>query len=333
MHKRKSPHGDYDNIGEGINLVNNFKVEKVIFFCVMHNIYCAVSYTNLRLYRWELIIINSLFLTHFKIFMIYIYLGDRMVYIDLLVLEDLLINYVILYTTGIILNRITKFKKIFLSSSFGTIPLIFLFCNLNNYLISIITFLFSIIMSIIAFSYKDIIYTVKNVIYMYLISVFLAGSIYLINTNFLPEINNYLLSVIILLILSPIITYIYIKSIDKIKINSSNYYHVDIYLKDKPKITVNAFLDTGNKLTDPYTKKSIIIISKNKIIGKLNNPLLVPYNTIDNHGLLECYPVEKIYIDKVGYKTKVLIAPIDEIGIEGADCILNQKLLERIWIW
>ena len=33
MRKRYSPHGDYDHMGEAINLVNNFKVEKVIFNC------------------------------------------------------------------------------------------------------------------------------------------------------------------------------------------------------------------------------------------------------------------------------------------------------------
>ena len=33
MHKRISPHGDYDHMGEAINLVNNFKVKKVIFNC------------------------------------------------------------------------------------------------------------------------------------------------------------------------------------------------------------------------------------------------------------------------------------------------------------
>ena len=33
MHKRMSPHGDFDHCGEAINLVNNFKVEKVIFNC------------------------------------------------------------------------------------------------------------------------------------------------------------------------------------------------------------------------------------------------------------------------------------------------------------
>ena len=28
-----SPHGDFDHMGEAINLVNSFKVEKVIFNC------------------------------------------------------------------------------------------------------------------------------------------------------------------------------------------------------------------------------------------------------------------------------------------------------------
>ena len=33
MHKRMSSHGDYDHMGEAINLVETFKVEKVIFNC------------------------------------------------------------------------------------------------------------------------------------------------------------------------------------------------------------------------------------------------------------------------------------------------------------
>ena len=37
MHRLMSPHGDYDHMGEAINLVNNFKVEKVIFNCGEYN--------------------------------------------------------------------------------------------------------------------------------------------------------------------------------------------------------------------------------------------------------------------------------------------------------
>ena len=37
MHKRMSPHGDYDHMGYSIDLVNNFKVKKVIFNCGLYN--------------------------------------------------------------------------------------------------------------------------------------------------------------------------------------------------------------------------------------------------------------------------------------------------------
>lgn len=253
-----------------------------------------------------------------------------MVYIDLLVIEDLIINYVILLGTSLLLNRITKIKKIFLSAVIGTIPLIFLFTNVNNLIIILTSLIFSLIMSIISFNYKNIIYTIKNIMYMYSISIFLAGSVYLINVNVLPRINNYLLNVIVLIILSPIITYIHIKSINKIKTNYSNYYQIDIYLKDKEKITVNSYLDTGNKLKDPYYKRPIILVDKNIIQYKNEKIVLVPYNTIDSHGLLKCFMPEKIYIDKIGYRKNLLIGIIDEVGVEGADCILNQDLLERI---
>ena len=33
MHRIMSPHGDFDHMGEAINLVNNFRVNKVVFNC------------------------------------------------------------------------------------------------------------------------------------------------------------------------------------------------------------------------------------------------------------------------------------------------------------
>ena len=253
-----------------------------------------------------------------------------MVYIDLLVIMDLFMNYIILLTTGLLLSRITKFKKIFLSSVIGTIPLIVLFIDMNKFIIVLISLLFSIIMSIIAYNYKDIVYTIKNVIYMYLSSIFLAGSLYFINTSILPKINSYIFNTIMLITLSPLITYIYLKSISNLKINYSNYYKIDIYLKDKPKITINTFLDTGNLLKDPYSHKSIVLVNRKKIKLTGENIILVPYQTIDNKALLKCFSPEKIYINNIGYRKKVLIGLIDELNIEGADGIINKKILERI---
>ena len=66
----------------------------------------------------------ALFLTKIIYIKIYTSKGDDMVYIDLLVVEDLALNYIVLLATSILLNRVTKLKKIFLSSGIGTIPLI-----------------------------------------------------------------------------------------------------------------------------------------------------------------------------------------------------------------
>lgn len=253
-----------------------------------------------------------------------------MVYVDLLVIEDLILNYCVILGTSLILSRVTNLKKVFLSSVIGLFPLIFIFIPIQKILLNVITLFFLIIMGLISFGYKDIMYTIKNVIYMYFISIFLAGSIYLINTNFLPDISSYLLKFLSLIIISPIITVIYIKSIKKLKISYNNYYKLDIYLKDKPKITVNAYLDTGNILKDPYGHKPIILINKNVIDYEIDKFIFVPYSTIDNHGTLKCFKPEKIYIHTVGFKEKLLIGLIDEVGIDGADCILNKELLERI---
>lgn len=251
-----------------------------------------------------------------------------MVYVDLLVMEDLISNYCLLLGVGILLNRYTKLSNVFLASVIGCIPLIFIFTNIDKLLIFIISFLFSIIMSLIAFKYKDIIYTIQNIFYLYLISVFLAGSIYLINIYFLPKTDNAFLNFIVLIIIFPIITYIYIKSIKKIKITYSNYYSIDIYLKDRPKVTLSAFLDTGNTLKDPYKHRPIILVKRSLINYQNEKMIFIPYNTINSHGIMECFKPEKIYINKIGDIRNTLIGLIDEVGIEGADCILNKKILE-----
>lgn len=165
---------------------------------------------------------------------------------------------------------------------------------------------------------------------MYTTGIFIAGFIYLINVNIFPNIENYLLNVITLISLSPIITLIYIKSINKIKNNYSNYYKVDIYFNELEKITITSFLDTGNKLIDPYKHRPIILINKSLINIKNKKILLVPYNTVNNNDLLKCIIPHKIYIHNIGFRKNFLVGLMDEVNIEGVDCILNQKLLERI---
>ena len=56
--------------------------------------------------------------------------------------------------------------------------------------------------------------------------------------------------------------------------------------------------------------------------------LLVPYNSINNNGLLRCIKVLKIEIDNKEYKNVLVGLSMNNISIDGIDCILNNKLLE-----
>ena len=145
-----------------------------------------------------------------------------MVYIELLFLEDLVYNYVILLITSIILFRIASIKRLIISSMLGSTSLVIFNYNVQGIYVIIILILFSFVMSIVAFSYKDIIYTLKNVFYMYISSIFIAGFIYLLNIHLFSHINNNIFKITALILISPIITIIYLKSINKLKNTYSN---------------------------------------------------------------------------------------------------------------
>jgi len=263
------------------------------------------------------------------------------VYIEVILLINFIIDFILLFGVCLILRRQTTLKRLILSSLTGTITMFCMFYNISGLSLFIIKLFTSILMVIICCKFKNIKYTLKNVFYLYTLSIILGGSIYLISIevikkyselNFLS--NTIYLNFIILIILSPLIIYVYIKQIKQIKNVYNNYYNIDIYLKDNTKTSLTGYLDTGNHLVDPYKNRPIILVNKKKINFSYDNILLVPYDTLNNHGLLKCIIPDKIYIDNVGIKTNLLIGiSEDEINIEGVDCILHSSLMERTILW
>ena len=259
------------------------------------------------------------------------------VYLDLVFLINFFFDAILLFSVALILRRQTSLKKILLGSLGGTISICCLFLNISSFILLLLKFLMALLMVIITFSYRDFRYTIRNILYLYMVSMVLGGFLYLIQVEFNYQNDGIIFydkglsyNFYLMLFTSPLILYMFIRQIKQLKNNYSNYYHLDIYLNDGRVISVTSFLDTGNNLFDPYKNRPIILIEKNKIKSTSEKIILVPYNTIDSHGLLECFSPEKIYINKIGWRKNLLIGLIDEVGIEGADCILNQQLLERI---
>ena len=130
---------------------------------------------------------------------------------------------------------------------------------------------------------------------------------------------------IILVIISPIIIYIYTKETKKLKNNYSNYHKVEIKIRDKI-IKCTGFIDTGNKLKDPYKKRPIILMNNNYLDEK-SLKIYVPVHTILGTNLIECTKIEELKIDNNIIKKEVLLGFINKkIKIDGIECYLQKKL-------
>lgn len=273
-------------------------------------------------------------------FFFYNLIGDIMkIYIDLVLLLNFLIDLILIFSVALILRRQTNLKKIIKGALLGSISTLSLIININSYLLIILKIITAFLMVVVVFGFKDIKYSLKNMFYLYTSSIVLGGFLYMLelelcyqNKSMLFYHNSLALNFTVLLVLSPIILYFYVKQAKELKDNYSKYYNIDIYLKDGSIKPLTAFLDTGNKLVDPYFKRPIILVNKSKINFNYldTNILIVPYDTLNNHGLLKCIVPDKVYIDKIGIKKNFLIGiSEEEIKIDGVDCILSSKLLEE----
>lgn len=261
------------------------------------------------------------------------------IYLDLIMILNFVFDFLLLLSTSIILRRNISINRIILGAFIGGLSILFLFIKINSIQLFFFKIMISILMIIISFGFKDIRYFCKNLCFFYMASIILGGFLYFLNIQFsyknngIVFFNNGLsVNVIFLIIFSPIIIYIYIKQCKSLKNNYANYYRADLYLNSNHVIKLNAFLDTGNKLIDPYQKRPIILVNKKDLIFDIKDykTILVPYETVNDKGLLKCIKVNKIDIEGVGIKTKFLVGIMDDkISIDGVNCILNYRLLEE----
>lgn len=245
------------------------------------------------------------------------------IYIDLVILLNYFFDSLILLTVNTTLKRNISFKKILFVSLLGELSLLGFLLS-NKYLLILLKLEISLILNILTFKYKDIFYTVTNVLYFYMVSIILGGFIYYL------KLNN--LSYFFILLLVPLILYLYIKQNLNMKTTINKTYPLTIYFPNKRKLSLTGFVDTGNKLRDPVTKKWVILVNRKLLKGviRIRTPIYVPYHSLNNKGLVECIKPEKLVIEGKEY-TNFLIGLMDsKVMINSSDCILNLEILEEL---
>lgn len=192
-------------------------------------------------------------------------------------------------------------------------------------------------MVIISFGFKNIRYTFNNLVYLYLLSIILGGALYFINDSFsykntgLIFFNNgFSINWLIIIIVSPIALFIYVKTLKKQKEESAKKHLVSITLLNGKTLFLTGFLDTGNNLYDPYKKRPIIIINKEVLKNYHPRCILTPCTTINKKSLIKCFRVKKIVIDKEVVKDECLVGISDNnFNLDGVDLLLHKKIMKK----
>ena len=188
----------------------------------------------------------------------------------------------------------------------------------------------------ISFGIKDKNYLIQNLIYLYMTSTVLGGFLYFLNLNFSESQDGLIftyseisINYLFLVITSPIMLYIYVKEQRKGK-QYQHYYQVLITYQNGEKQMLSSYLDTGNKLVDPITKKKIILVSENKVKDNTRHYLYVPYHSLNHEGLMKCIKIRSIEIN--GHVSKDYLVGISEGNLirDGIDCVLNSYCLEEL---
>lgn len=239
------------------------------------------------------------------------------VYIDLILIINFIFDFVSLLSVSIILKRNTKILRIFLGSILGELSILTIFIRLNSFELIILKIFLSILINFFVFGFNNIRHFSTNLYYFYLLELLLGGLLYMVKTN------NYFIEIIIGLLF----IYFFIISIKKLKNNYNKYISIKLDINNNT-YKLNAFLDTGNKLRDPYLNSPIIILDNTKF--NFDGNILVPYNTCNYNGILKCIKGTNLYIDNKRMNKKFLIGLSNNINLDGVDCIFNEELMEGI---
>lgn len=261
------------------------------------------------------------------------------IYLDLEFILNFSYDLLLLMAVSIILKRHNSLWRLIIGAILGALSLIILFLPLNNFVLFIFKILVSIVMIIIAFGYRNLKYFLTNMMYLYMCSVILGGFLYFLDLEFSYKneglifyFNGLSVNYILLLILAPLIIGAYIFEHKKF-ISTYNYsYKISIVFNNGKILNCTGFLDTGNKLKDPITKKYIILLSHKLLKAYINirSPIYVPYKALNKKGLVKCYKINYLKVNNQIFKNYLVGLAEDDFNLNGTDCLLNYKLMEDL---
>lgn len=192
------------------------------------------------------------------------------IYIDVVLIENLVMNFIILLATGLILKEKIRMVKLLFSSLIGAVYSVVSYMSiLEIYSSILLKIILSIVIIYIAFNPQDRKKLWKDLLIFYLTSFVFGGAafafIYIVKPQEILMKNGLFLGTYPLktIILGTIIAFIIIITaftVVKSKITKKDMFcEIEIQLNGK-KIQTTAMIDTGNLLKEPITNIPVIVV-------------------------------------------------------------------------
>ena len=240
--------------------------------------------------------------------------------LDVVLIENLCMNYIILFATGYLLKIKMNHIRLILSAILGGIYSILAYMEIleiySNFALKIIL---SIVMVYLAYHAKNVKQLAKQLIFFYLTSFVFGGCAFALLYFIKPQeilirngtyIGTYPLKVAILGgIVGFTITVVAFHFVKKKITKKDMYCNITIYFEEK-NVTAIALLDTGNMLKDPITSMPVIVVEKEILKNILPEVILNNLNKIIGGDV----PKEVYEDENLQYITKFRVIPFSSIG-------------------
>ena len=277
------------------------------------------------------------------------------IYVEYVIIDNMVINTLILLLTKIILHQKTSKTRIFLSALLGTVVAVFspllpaVICN-------IIKIPLGLCMTIVAFKSKNVKKLLISFAVFTLCTFVFGGACFgimqvlgieVIINNGISYTYKFPVGAVLLVCF---VTYVAIKNIVLYlhqKKKQQEFYYDTTLCENNKKISVTAFLDTGNKLVVDEKSVSIINyktfnmlypkISLADILLKkslsLKNQKYIEIQSIDgNKNSILTFEIDGLYIDKRQIKDAKLGLSLTSFNKKlNSDMIISQKLLGEFY--
>ena len=271
------------------------------------------------------------------------------IYVDIVLFENLCMNYIILFGTAYIIKIKVRHIRIFFASMIGAVYAVLAYSGIFPIYANLITkIVLSICMTYIAFNPKKLKGLIKALIVFYLVSFALGGCAFALLYIVRPQdifmkngvlIGTYPLKIALLGgITGFVITYVAFKVV-KSRITKNEIIYKAIVKIEKQELEINVLLDTGNMLKDPISDDSVIMIEKTKLYK------ILPKELLDNINKFLGGEFENA--ENLEYKKRIRFIPFTSVGkqngmllgikadlvkiITDVDEIINEKAIIGIY--